>query len=853
MTDGNDDTKTASGRKPLTLTRNVGAGTVRQSFSHGRSKAVVVEMKKKRVIGTPSAPGTPGAAPSGAGAVGGTGLTRSGATLGLSADEVSARTAALERAKADENARRERERLEAENRARLLEAERRKMEEERKAAELEAQRRADEAERRRLAEEALAARRAAGDASAVSPPPPEPEPEPEPEAAAEEANALLTELGGRVKKQKGVSVAPKPVSRTRGEPIRRAGRLTVVSAMTDDGDRQRSLASVRRAREKERERRMKMMRGQDSGKIVRDVVIPEAITIADLANRMAERVTDVIKFLMREGTMATQNDVLDADMAELIVAEFGHNAKRVAESDVETGLVGADDDDVDKITRAPVVTIMGHVDHGKTSLLDAIRNTTVVSGESGGITQHIGAYQVKLPGGEKVTFLDTPGHAAFSAMRARGANLTDIVVLVVAADDGVMPQTIEAISHAKASGVPIIVAVNKIDKYDAEPQKVLNELLQHDIITEEVGGDTLWVPVSALKKTNLDKLLETILLQAELLDLKANPNRSGEGVVIEAQLDKGKGPVATVLVHRGSLKRGDIVVAGAQWGKVRALNNERGQQVPKAGPSEPVEILGLDGAPSPGDPVAVVESEARAREITDYRQRLKRDKSMVPVAARTSLETMLAKIKDQDVRELPIVLKADVQGSAEAIVSSIDKLATSEVRGRVIHQGVGGITESDVLLAKATGAPIVGFNVRASKQARDLAEHENVEIRYYSVIYDLIDDVKGVLSGMLAPITRETFLGNAKILQVFQITKTGKVAGCRVTEGVVRRGAKVRLLRDDVVIHEGTLSTLKRFKEEVTEVGNGVECGMAFQGYQDIREGDFIECFSVETVARTLD
>jgi translation initiation factor IF-2 len=557
---------------------------------------------------------------------------------------------------------------------------------------------------------------------------------------------------------------------------------------------------------------------------------------------------------MRQGQMLKQGDELDADTAELIATEHGHTVRRVAESDVEEGLAGDVADSPENLEpRPPVVTVMGHVDHGKTSLLDALRETDVAAGEAGGITQHIGAYQVRLKDGQRVTFLDTPGHAAFTAMRARGAQVTDIVILVVAADDGVMPQTVEAINHAKAAGAPIIVAINKIDKPDANPNRVLTDLLQHEVITEAHGGDTLAVEVSALKKTNLDKLVETVLLQAEVMDLKANPDRPGEATVIESKLDRGRGTVATVLVQKGTLKRGDIVVAGAQMGRIRAITNERGQMLQSAGPSEPVEIMGLEGVPDPGDTLNVVENETRAREVALYRQRSRRKAAQVGPGVRTSLESMMAKFKDSSAKELPVLVKADVQGSAEAIVGSLDKLAHEEVRARVVLSGVGAINESDVQLAKTSGAPIIGFNVRASKEARDLAEREGVEIRYYSIIYDLIDDMKGVMSGMLAPLTRESFLGNAQVLEVFNISKVGKVAGCRVTEGVVRKGAKVRILRDNVVIQEmGVLTTLKRFKDEVNEVVSGQECGMSFGAFQDIKQGDVIECFNVDVVQRTL-
>jgi translation initiation factor IF-2 len=657
--------------------------------------------------------------------------------------------------------------------------------------------------------------------------------------------------GGADDKRK--SDAEKAVSRTRGEPKRREGRLTITSATAagDDGERSRSLASVRRAREKEKEKRARLLGGQDQGKVSRDIVIPEAITIQDLAGRMATRAVDVIKYLMKQGTMAKINDVIDADTAELIAVEFGHTVKRVAESDIEEGFIGIEDEGDNVVSRPPVVTIMGHVDHGKTSLLDALRHTDVVAGEAGGITQHIGAYQVRLKEGQRVTFLDTPGHAAFSAMRMRGAQVTDIVILVVAADDGVMPQTIEAISHAKAAGAPIIVAINKIDKSGANPQRVITDLLSHEIVTESMGGEVQAIEVSAKQKMGLEDLIDAILVQAEILDLKANPDRAAEGVVIESKIDKGRGPVATVLVKRGTLKKGALVVAGAQWGRVRALVDERAAQLVDAGPSLPVEILGLDGAPEPGEMFAVVENEARARELTEYRQRKKREKLTTPTV-KASLEQMMAKLQTEEVKELPIVVKGDVQGSVEAIISSVEKLSTSEVKARVIHAAVGAVNESDVLLAKASNMPIVAFNVRPSKPARDLAEREGVEIRQYAVIYDLLDDIKAAMTGLLKPIIRENFLGNAEILEVFSVTKIGKVAGCRITEGKVSRGAKVRLLRDGVVIHEGTLSTLKRFKDEVSEVQTGQECGMSFANYQDIQKGDIIECFTVESVARTL-
>jgi translation initiation factor IF-2 len=621
-----------------------------------------------------------------------------------------------------------------------------------------------------------------------------------------------------------------PTAPRKADDARRGGKLSVVTALNDQ-ERVRSIAAYKRHMQRAQRSQFGNKDAEAPQKIVRDVVIPESITV--------------------QGQMVTINTSLDADTAQLIAEEFGHSVKRVAESDVLEGLSGeADSDDV-LLPRAPVVTIMGHVDHGKTSLLDALRQTDVAAGEAGGITQHIGAYQVMLPSRKKITFLDTPGHAAFTAMRARGAKVTDIVVLVVAADDGVMPQTIEAINHAKAAKVPIIVAINKMDKPDATPDRVKTELLSHDIVVESMGGETQSVEVSATKKINLDKLEEAILLQAEILDLKANPKRPATGAIVEAKLDKGRGPVATVLVARGTIKVGDIVVAGAEWGRVRALVNERGEQVVSAGPSEPVEILGLSAPPEAGDDFAVVDSEGRAREVADFRARKKRD-LRTRAAGRTSLDQVLAAKGQGEVKYLPLVVKSDVQGSVEAISSALGQLSTSEVKSQVLHAGVGGVTQSDIILARASGAPIIAFNVRATAEARDMAKRDGVEIRYYSIIYNIIDDIKAAMSGLLSPTLRENFLGYAEILEVFNITKVGKVAGCRVTEGKVLRGNKVRLLRDNVVIHEGTLSTLKRFKDEVKEVVVGQECGMAFENYQDIQKGDQIECFEVETVKRSL-
>ncbi|MGB2218794.1 MAG: translation initiation factor IF-2 [Henriciella sp.] len=862
MSDTKDTGKT-SGRQPLSVNRSGGAGTVKQTFSHGRSKQVVVETKKRRVVTGGAAPATP-AAPAGKPTAAGKPTSKIAALakqLGITEAEVIARQKVLLQRKAAEEKRKteleqqqqrtnrlrdEQARKVEEKKKRENDEIRRKKEEEEKKAELEAKK-AAEAETAKAARQAARSDAKPGRSGAAR----------QETVSQADLEAAATSGGARGKRGKGGGKEDRDrrdsgSGRSRGgDDQRRRGKLTIASALGDDGDRQRSLASVRRARERERERRT------DTGnkeKVSIEVTLPETITLQDLAGRMNERVADVVKFIMSQGEMMRANDIIDADTAELIATEFGHTVNRVSEADVEIGLDGIEDDPAELVGRPPIVTVMGHVDHGKTSLLDALRSTDVVAGEAGGITQHIGAYQVTLESGDQISFLDTPGHAAFSAMRARGANVTDIVVLVVAANDSVMPQTIEAIKHAKAAEVPIIVAVNKVDLPDANPTTVLTDLLQHDIQVEAMGGDVQAVEVSALKRTGLNELAEAITLQAELLDLKASPKRDADGIVVESQLDKGRGPVATVLVKRGTLKRGDIVVAGANWGKVRALVNERGQQLKSAGPSVPAEILGLDGTPEPGDAFNVVESESRAREITEYRQRMKRQKKGV-AAQRTSLEQFMTSLKDNSgsIQDLPIVLKGDVQGSVEAITQSLEGLSKEEVRASVIYGAAGGISESDILLAQSSGAPVFAFNVRANKQARELAEREGVEIRYYSIIYELIDDVKASLSGMLAPEKKETFIGYSDILEVFNITKVGKVAGCRITEGVVKRGCGVRLLRDDVVIHEGKLKTLKRFKDEVAEVSNGMECGMAFEKYEDIRQGDRIECFEIEMIARKLD
>ncbi|MEM6277763.1 MAG: translation initiation factor IF-2, partial [Pseudomonadota bacterium] len=632
---------------------------------------------------------------------------------------------------------------------------------------------------------------------------------------------------------------------------RRSGKLTLNQALSGgDGGRQRSMAAMKRKQERARQ---KAMGGSvEREKVVRDVQVPDAIVVSELANRMAERVPDVVKSLMNMGMMVTQNQTIDQDTAELIVEEFGHKMSRVSDSDVEQAIDQVEDKDEDLKDRAPVITIMGHVDHGKTSLLDAIRNARVVAGEAGGITQHIGAYQVDQDG-KALTFLDTPGHAAFTSMRARGAQVTDIVVLVVAADDAVMPQTVEAINHAKAAEVPMIVAINKIDLPAADPTKVRTDLLQHEVIVEQMSGEVQDVEVSAQSGQGLDSLLEAIALQAEILELKANPERAASGAVIEAQLDVGRGPVATVLVQNGTLKQGDIFVVGEQWGKVRALVNDKGDRVKEAGPSVPVEVLGLNGTPEAGDVLNVVKTEAEAREIADYRIQAAKDKRAAAGAA-TTLEQLMQKAKeDENVEELPILVKADVQGSAEAIVQAMEKIGNDEVRVRVLHSGVGAITETDIGLAEASGAPVFGFNVRANASARNTANQKGVEIRYYSVIYDLVDDVRDAASGLLSAEIREKFIGYAEIKEVFKVSGVGKVAGCLVTEGVARRSAGVRLLRDNVVIHEGTLKTLKRFKDEVAEVQSGQECGMAFENYDDIRAADVIEIFEREEVERSLD
>lgn len=850
-----DPTKTTTGkltRKPLSSKMVGKKDTVQQSFSHGRSKSVVVEKKRSRRIVRPGdktiAKAIPTVAPEEEVKV--DRLEEEAAKRGITKNELLEQIKAVKQRKVEDDKRAAAEREAAVARERLKDEQERKAREEKEREEAETKRKTDdegaedEGKKEKESKKTAPSKRPATRKDADTE---------EPESRTESSTSRSKKSKTREKTDRSSETASKPKSKSR----RRQGKLRVADALGDDEDRQRSLASVRRARERERERRMASAT-EKREKISTEVTLPETITLQDLAGRMNERVADIVKFMMQQGEIMRGIDILDADTAQLIAEEFGHTVKRVSESDVEIGLSGDEDDPKDLKSRPPVVTVMGHVDHGKTSLLDALRRSDVAAGEAGGITQHIGAYQVTTGSGDKVTFIDTPGHAAFSAMRARGANVTDVVVLVVAADDGAMPQTVEAINHAKAANVPMIVAVNKVDLEGADPSKVLTDLLQHDVQVEELGGDVQAVPVSALKKTGLDQLVEAITLQAELLELNANPNRPSDGIVIESTLDKGRGPIATVLVKRGTLQRGDIVVAGSNWGKVRALVDERDQQIGQAFPSQPAEILGLNGAPEPGEVFNVVDTEARAREITEYRQRQKRNVAgQAGVAARVSLEQMLQKFKQEEAvakaKGLPLVVKADMQGTVEAIKQSLDTISTDEVIANVVHGAVGGVSASDVALAQSSNAPILAFNVRANKQARYLAEREGVEIRYYSIIYDLINDIKDTLSGMLAPEKRERFIGYADILEVFTISKTGKVAGCLITEGTVKRGCGVRLLRDDVVIHEGSLKTLKRFKDEVPEVTSGSECGMAFESYEDIRKGDRIECFEVDEIERKLD
>jgi translation initiation factor IF-2 len=960
MTDQKESTKPT---KPLTLSTTARSGAaaakggetqVRQKFSHGRTRAVTVEVKKpvKRPGGppAPSAPpaaaaptptesapapapagrtlklggaaapapttartAAPSAPPSGGGGGRSTLAPRSGGQSGrggivlrtLTEEEKEARARALVDANRDAEVARQRaaeeaKRREAEEKARQAaeEEHRRRLAEEeaRKKAEDEMKRKADALVQKRMdqadaapqtpmarqVEEIGARPPAAPSAPPVArapsaPPSPRPSGQMPPRPSGQMPPRPSGPMPGRpvivprppgspppsggpggIRRpplRPGPAAPPKrpgPAPGARREaPKRRSDKIDVGRAVAGENDfRSRSVAQQRRRLDRERRREYD---AEPQQKVYREVTIPETITVQELAQRMSERGADVIKTLMGMGVMATINQTIDPDTAELVVTEMGHRPKRVTEGDVETGLTDAVDPEGSLVPRPPVVTIMGHVDHGKTSLLDALRATDVAAHEAGGITQHIGAYQVTLPSQQKITFLDTPGHEAFTAMRARGAKVTDIVVLVVAGDDGVMPQTKEAIAHAKSAGVPIIVAINKMDKPGADASRVQNELLRDEIQVEALGGDVQSIEVSATKRMNLDKLEEAILLQAEVLELRANPNRAADGVVVEAKLDPGRGSVATVLVQKGTLKVGDVLVAGAVWGRVRRLVDDRGQAVEQAGPAFPVEILGLDGTPQAGDEFHVVESEARAREIADFRARRDRQLQLARAAGgRGTLEEMIKGIREGTAKELPVLIKADVQGSAEALAGALSRLGNDKVVTRVVYSGVGGISEADMTLAKASGALIIGFNVRANPQAREIAKRDKIDIRYYSIIYKVTEDIEQLMVGLLDPTYKETFLGNAQIREVFRITKVGNVAGCMVTEGMVKRGAKVRLLRDNVVIHEGTLKTLRRFKDEVREVQHGFECGMAFENYDDIKVGDVIECFDVEEVKPTL-
>ena len=873
MTEKKSENNTPA-KKPLTLKRSgklelkqpVDTGQVRQSFSHGRTRQVAVEVKRKRGSKRTSETLDKANSPSEENLQETivkhrldksdkdnknqtTGDKKSRFVLRtLTDDEKAARARAVEdavkaekkaRVNAEKIAEEEAEAAEVREKEQLLAERRSKEEIDRKKIEEEERKKAEEAAEVRLKEEAPARVKAKTKSIAE-------------DIDDYDENTSKRDDGRGSKK--GKQQEPKRISsgkKNRAQSRRRSGRLTVTEAL-EDGDRTergRSLAALKRQRE--RERRDTETTLEPSKPIIREVTVPESITVQELSSRMAVRGAEVVKTLFNMGMPATVTQSVDADTAELIVTEFGHKIKRVSAADVEIGLKGNDDDPTKLLVRPPVVTVMGHVDHGKTSLLDALRSTDIVGGEAGGITQHIGAYQVTLESGDKITFIDTPGHAAFTQMRARGAKVTDIVILVVAADDGIMPQTVEAINHARAANVPIVVAINKIDSPNANADKVRNDMLQHELVTEELGGDILAVEVSAKEKTNLDKLAETLLLQSEILELKANPDRSAEGIVLEAKIDRGRGIVASLLVQRGTLHVGDIVVAGSQWGRIRAMIDDRGSNATQVTPATPVEILGLTGVPEAGDEFVVVENERRAREVTEFRT--SQDRIARSGAAPLSIEQMFADAGETKLQEMPVVVKADVHGSSEAIVGALGGLSTEEVGVQVVHSGVGGITESDVTLAKASNAGIIGFNVRANSQAKDLAHREGIDIRYYAIIYDAVDDMRAKLEGMLTPDLREKFLGNALVLQVFNVGKTGRVAGCRVTDGLVKRGAKVRLLRDDIVIHNGALKTLRRFKEEVKEVKEGYECGMAFENYDDLRESDTLEFYELEEVARKLE
>jgi translation initiation factor IF-2 len=898
MSDQTDKPKLGT-RPPLGIKRTVETGKVKQSFSHGRSNTVVVEVKKRRILGRPgeapaAAPEPEAVAPAPAPAQPAVPASAPTAPRRSSSDDISARKEMQTRLlrKAEEArmaALEEARRREEQAKVNATEDEKKRAEDNRKAEE-EAARQAEEDAKRRIEEEARAADEAdaaAHNASPVEEPAPQPEttaaaapravagrpgqmfqpvrrapppappkppqqqqPAPQQQSSQQPSAPAAGGGGGGGGSAASPSRRPEPARParpgSRGDDRRHSGKLTVTRALAGDDDRSRSLAALRRAREKEK--RAYAQSGPRE-KQVRDVVVPESITVGELANRMAEKAADLVKALFKMGTPVTVNQAIDQDTAELLVTEFGHNIKRVSESDVDIDTAADIDADVTLLARPPVVTIMGHVDHGKTSLLDAIRGANVVSGEAGGITQHIGAYQVKVPSGDMITFLDTPGHEAFSEMRARGANVTDIVVLVVAADDGLRPQTVEAINHTKAAGVPMIVAINKIDKPEAKAQRVREELLQHEIVVEQLGGDVQDVEVSALKGTNLDGLLDAIALQAEILELKANPDRAAEGTVIEAKLDKGRGPLATVLVQRGTLRVGDVFVVGAASGKVRAMIDDHGRQVKEAGPSMPVEVLGLASVPSAGDQLTVVENEARAREVAAYRQGVLDRKRTT--AAPMSLENMFANRASTTI-EFPLVVKADVQGSAEAIVNALNRLSTDEIKVRILNSGVGAITESDVTLASATGAPIIGFNVRPNAKAREVAARNKTELRYYDVIYHLTDWAKGAMAGELGPEIIETVVGRARVQEVFPAGKRDKAAGLLVLEGTIRKGLHARLTREDVIVSKTTISSLRRFKDDVAQVVAGLECGVLLADTNDIKAGDNLEVFEVEERARTL-
>tara|TARA_A100000171_G_scaffold9330_2_gene6819 strand:- start:1947 stop:4628 length:2682 start_codon:yes stop_codon:yes gene_type:complete len=893
MSDRDQEKKPLSlNRSKLELSKTVEAGQVRQNFSHGRSKSVTVEVRKKRTFEknesgrfrevkkdlvaeepqaapeAPEAKSAPEAKKEPVKEVKKRPVVEDQGNLTNSerATRMAALKAAEERRKQDE--------ADAEVRARE-EAARKVEEDARKAEEAKAAEAVDKAEGAPVkdgsmsvedVEKSIAASTAKGKPSKPKPvgkpkaaeeimpgEPAEPlVPEERrrtaPAAAKTKSRKEIDEENARLAARKRAEEEAKGgAARAKTDDGRRRGKLSINNAMSgDESGRRRSMASIKRQQAKAKARAQGPQKPKE--KVVRDVVVPDVITVQELANRMAERAADVIKSLMGMGVMATINQSLDPDTAQLVVEEFGHNMKRVSDADIEESLVSVDENDDNLIGRPPVVTVMGHVDHGKTSLLDALRATDVAGGEAGGITQHIGAYQVTMATGAKITFIDTPGHAAFTEMRSRGAKVTDIVVLVVAADDSVMPQTIEAISHAKAAGVPMIIAINKIDKPGADASRVKTQLLQHEVVVEEMGGDVQAVEVSAKQRLGLTELEEAILLQSEVLDLKANPKRVADGVVVEARMEKGRGPVATVLVQRGTLKTGDIFVTGAEWGRVRALVDDHGNRVVDAIPGMPVEVTGLNGVPAAGDDFVVVENEAKAREVSDFRQRRIRE-TQAAAMKKSALENMFA--QSGEVKELPIVIKGDVQGSVEALIGTLQKLGNEEVSVRVLHSGVGGINESDVTLARASNALIIGFNVRANQQAREQSRRDNVDIRYYSIIYDVADDIKKMLSGMLSPEVREKFLGYAEIRDLFTISGN-KIAGCMVTEGTVKRGAGVRLLRDNVVIHSGELSTLRRFKDEVKEVREGYECGMSFAKYNDLQAGDMIECFENEEIAVEL-